>query len=146
VSIDPRFALRRLYPQGIRAWASDPFREIQMRTSNLLLLATSSALLLTATVTAQAACDPTVVASPTRYPLQSQVRGQQGVVFLEVKVDESGRVEKTRLLRSSGHERLDRAASLSIRDSWQFNVTGCERKDLPASDLIAVEYRYDSEK
>jgi TonB family protein len=118
-----------------------------MRTSTLLLLATSSALLFTTTFNAQAACDPTVVASPTRYPLQSQVRGQEGAVLFEVEVDESGRVADARLLRSSGHSRLDRAASQSIRDGWLFNVTGCERKDLPASDLITVEYRYDdSEK
>jgi periplasmic protein TonB len=115
-----------------------------MRTSTLLLLATSSALLLTAGVTAQASCDPTVITSPTRYPLQSQVRGQEGVVFLEVKVNESGHVADTRVLRSSGHDRLDRAASLSIRDNWLFNVTSCERKDLPVSDLIMVEYRYDA--
>jgi TonB family protein len=118
-----------------------------MRTSKLLLLAMNSALLLATSATAQASCDPTVITSPTRYPLQSQVRGQQGTVFLEVKVDESGHVAATRLLRSSGHDRLDRAASLSIRDSWLFNVTSCERKDLPVSDLIMVEYRYDdSEK
>jgi TonB family protein len=117
-----------------------------MRTSILLLLATSSALL-TTTFDAQATCDPTVVASPTRYPLQSQVRGQEGIVFLEVKVDESGHVADTQVLRSSGYNRLDRAASLSIRDGWLFNVTGCERKDLPISDLIRVEYRSDdSEK
>jgi protein TonB len=116
-----------------------------MRTSTLLL-ATGALLLATSTVTdtAQAACDPNVETSPTRFPLQSRLRGQEGVVLLEVKVDEAGLVADARILESSGHDRLDRAASLSIRDHWRFNVTGCDRKDLPATDLVSVEYRYDN--
>ena len=113
-----------------------------MRTPTLLLLAASSAVLFAAP-SVQAACDPTVIQSPTRFPLQSQLRGQDGVVFLEVTVDEAGRVSATQLLRSSGHKRLDRAADASIRDGWKFDVSKCTRKDLPVSDLIAVEYRND---
>ena len=114
-----------------------------MRSSTLLLLAMSTVALFASSSATQAACDPTVVQSPTKFPLQSQLRGQAGVVFLEVTVDESGHVSATQLLRSSGHKRLDQAASVSIRDQWVFDVTTCERKDLPASDLIAVEYRND---
>ena len=113
-----------------------------MRTPTLLLLAASSAVLFAAPAV-KAACDPTVIQSPTRFPLQSQLRGQDGVVFLEVTVDETGRVSATQLLRSSGHKRLDRAADASIRDGWKFDVSKCTRKDLPVSDLIAVEYRND---
>jgi periplasmic protein TonB len=114
-----------------------------MRTSTLHLLAVSSAVLFASSTATQAACDPTVIQSPTHFPLQSQLRGQRGVVFLEVTVDQSGRVAATQLLRSSGHKRLDQAAAASIRDGWLFNVATCERKDLPANDLIAVEYRND---
>ena len=114
-----------------------------MRTSTLLILAASSALLFGSSPVIQAACDPTVIQSPTKFPLQSQLRGQKGVVFLEVTVDEAGRVSGTQLLRSSGHKRLDLAASNSVRDNWKFDVTSCERKDLPANDLIEVEYRND---
>lgn len=117
-----------------------------MRTPTLLLLAASSAVLFAATPAAHAGCDPTVIQSPTRFPLQSQLRGQDGVVLLEVTVDADGRVSATQLLRSSGHKRLDRAADASIRDGWRFDVTNCERKDLPASDLIEVEYRNDEYK
>lgn len=109
-----------------------------MRAS-LLLLATGSAALLAST--ARAECDPHVVTSPTHFPLMAQTRGEQGTVLLEVKVDESGRVSETQLLRSSGYERLDRVASLSARNRWVFDVTGCERKDLPATDVVAVEFR-----
>ena len=114
-----------------------------MRTSTLFLLAAGSALLFASSPATQAACDPTVIQSPTKFPLQSQLRGQKGVVFLEVTVDETGRVSGTQLVQSSGHKRLDLAASASIRDAWKFDVTSCERKDLPANDLIAVEYRND---
>jgi TonB family protein len=114
-----------------------------MRNPTFLLLAASSALLLTSSPATFAACDPTVLESPTRFPLQSQVRGQEGVVFLDVTVDQSGRVTETELLRSSGYELLDRAASASIRDQWVFDVSSCERKDLPIKDLISVVYRHD---
>jgi TonB family protein len=114
-----------------------------MRTSTLLLLAASSAVLFASSPVTQAACDPTVIRSPTKFPLQSQLRGQKGTVLLDVTVDASGRVAATELVRSSGHKRLDLAASASIRDAWKFDVTSCERKDLPIKDLIAVEYRND---
>jgi protein TonB len=114
-----------------------------MRISTVLLLAAGSVTLFASSAPARAACDPTVIRSPTHFPLQSRQRGQQGVVFLEVTVDPSGRVSATQLLRSSGHERLDHAASMSIRERWVFDVTSCERKDLPATDLVTVEYRYD---
>jgi protein TonB len=117
-----------------------------MRTSTLLLLATSSAALLSSATTVQAECDPHVITSPTHFPIQSRMRAQQGVVFLEVKIDESGRVSETQLLRSSGYGLLDRAATSSVRKRWVFDVTNCQRKDLPASDLVSVEYRYDLEE
>jgi len=113
-----------------------------MRVSTLVLL-TTSAVLFASSPAIQAACDPTVVSSPTRYPLESQLRGQEGVVFLEVTVNESGRVSGTEILRSSGHRLLDRAASTSIRDQWVFDVTSCQRKDLPSNDLIEVRYQND---
>jgi TonB family protein len=117
-----------------------------MRTSALLSLAASSVVLLAPAMSAQAECDPRVIVSPTHFPRTSQLRSQEGVVFLEVKVDESGRVSETQLLRSSGFELLDRAASASVRHRWVFDVTNCARKDLPASDLVSVEYRYVPEK
>ncbi len=112
-----------------------------MRSSDLLSLAASAVVALAST-TAHAACDPRVVASPTHFPRTSQLRFQEGVVLLEVKVDASGRVSETQVLRSSGYDLLDRAASFSVRNRWQFDVTSCERGDLPASDRISIEYRY----
>jgi TonB family protein len=116
-----------------------------MRTSTLLLLASGAAALFGSTSSAIAACDPQVVASPTHFPIQSRARGQQGTVELEVTVDESGRVSSTEIVRSSGSGFLDRAAARSARKLWQFDVTNCERKDLPATDRINVEYRYEQQ-
>lgn len=113
-----------------------------MRVSTLPLLVSSLAIFASSPAT-QASCDPTVLQSPTKYPRHSQLRGQEGVVFLEVTVDESGHVSGTEILRSSGYRLLDSAATKSIRDRWVFDVTSCERKDLPASDLIQIEYRND---
>lgn len=114
-----------------------------MRTPTLLLLAVSAASPFVSSSPAQAACDPTILQSPTKFPLQSQLRGQQGVVFVEVTLDPAGRVTQTQLVQSSGHRRLDRAAVASIREGWVFDVTSCTQKELPASDVIAIDYRSD---
>lgn len=115
-----------------------------MRTPTLLMLTTGLSAWLAPALGTQAACDPQVVSSPTHFPIRSQVRGQQGAVLLEVTVEPSGRVSATQLLRSSGSTWLDRAAMASVRNHWQFDVTSCRRMDLPATDLIAIEYRYET--
>ena len=103
----------------------------------------SVSLLLPALSHAEGACAPQVIQSPTEFPLRSQLRGQAGVVHLTVKIDEHGRVASTELNRSSGHRLLDRAAQQSALSDWVFDVSDCVRKDLPASHLVAVEYRND---
>ena len=117
-----------------------------MRTAltRLALLATASfALLAPAFASADGSCAPRVVESPTKFPLQSQARGQKGIVYVDVTVDENGRATRTELRRSSGHYMLNRAATESIRHRWVFDVSNCERKDLPATNRYAVEYQND---
>lgn len=92
---------------------------------------------------AQPDCVPQAVSSPTKFPMRSQLRGQEGTVYLTVKVDESGHVSSTELTQSSGYRLLDRAALASVQSDWVFDVSGCARKDLPANHLISVEYRND---
>ena len=53
------------------------------------------------------------------YPRAARRRGYEGTVILEVLVDTRGRVGALRLLESSGHKILDRAASMSVKD-WVF--------------------------
>lgn len=91
---------------------------------------------------AQAAgCTARVMESPAEFPARAEPRGQSGTVFLEVVVDETGRATDAKVQRSSGHRLLDRAATTSVRDGWLFDVSSCERKDLPVNQVISIEYR-----
>ena len=62
-------------------------------------------------------------------------------VFQVHGIDENGRAQTAAVTESSGYRRLDRAAKQSVIDKWVFDVSNCERKDLPADHLVAVEYR-----
>ena len=113
------------------------------RSVALALLAAGSLQTLPIQVSAGENCGLRTLQSPTAFPIRSQLRGQSGTVLIEVSVDEKGRATGIQLLQSSGHRLLDRAASTSIRNNWHFDVSGCERKDLPATRTVAVEYRND---
>lgn len=56
---------------------------------------------------------------PPPYPIESRRRGEQGTVLLLLQIDAQGKVEEVRLLRSSGHPRLDRAAAAALA-KWRF--------------------------
>lgn len=107
-----------------------------------ILTTASLSLLLPALAPAETStCDPRVLSSPTRFPVRSQLRGQHGIVYLNVSIDQNGRATSTQLARSSGHRLLDRAATQSVLADWVFDVTSCVRKDLPTTDVVAVDYR-----
>lgn len=78
--------------------------------------------------------------SPTKYPLRSQARGQSGTVIVDIRVNADGRATAVDLHSSSGFRLLDRAAVNSVLNNWQFDVSACESKDLPAKHLVAIEY------
>lgn len=108
---------------------------------SLAILATVSSSLSTAALAED--CQPRVVQGDATFPLRAQVRGQAGTVFMDVTVDSDGRPADVRIVDSSGYRLLDRAAEQSVREQWQFDVSACERKDLPITHRIAVEYRND---
>ena len=87
-------------------------------------------------------CTLQATRSPTEFPIRSQLRGQRGIVLVAVSVDRTGRATATRVIQSSGHRLLDRAATSSIRD-WQFEISGCDREDLPLTRTVSIEYRND---
>ena len=101
----------------------------------------SASLLLPAFANAEAICKPHIVESQTKFPVRAQLRGQEGVVYINVRVDENGRAASTELHQSSGYRLLDRAAKQSVQENWVFDVSDCVRKDLPANHLVAVDYR-----
>src|SRR5262249_49709434 len=111
------------------------FWEMAMNTvfaSGLTILAASISLFGPTLASADDTCAPHVVQSETRFPVSSQVRGQEGTVYLNVSVDGNGRAQTAQLQHSSGYRRLDRAAADSVINKWVFDVSSCERKDLPA--------------
>lgn len=89
------------------------------------------------------ACQPQVVADDTAFPTRSQLRGQRGTVVMDITVDEQGRAQSAEIVESSGYRLLDRAAEQSALARWQFDVSTCDRNDLPVRQRIAVEYRND---
>jgi protein TonB len=54
------------------------------------------------------------------YPPTSRRLGEQGSVTLQVLVDIDGRVVDTKLVQSSGFERLDQAALDGVKGSYRF--------------------------
>jgi TonB family protein len=109
--------------------------------SGLTILAASISLHATTAAAADIACAPHVIESQTTFPKRSQLRGHAGTVYIDVIVDENGRARKAELQRSSGYRLLDRAATKSVLDNWLFDISTCQRKDLPIIHSVAVEYR-----
>ncbi|TVQ97507.1 MAG: energy transducer TonB [Deltaproteobacteria bacterium] len=60
------------------------------------------------------------------YPRVAQRAGLQGTVVLEVRIDAQGNIREVRVLRSSGHGVLDRAALASIERIGRFDAPPSE--------------------
>lgn len=132
--------------QAPRRFFRTEFKGKTMSASpTLTLLATASIALfnIAAPAAADTSCEVRVVQdqSYTRFPMRSQLRGQQGTVVVDVTLDDKGRATAAKLHRSSGHRLLDRAATRSVLESWQFDVSKCGRDELRGSYLVGVEYR-----
>src|SRR5262245_47584502 len=112
--------------------------------STLATLAAATALLTASVASAADTCKPTLVQKSTAFPLSAQIRGQEGTVYMNVTIDENGRAQSADLNRSSGYRRLDRAATRSAVENWVFDVSACERKDLPVTHVVAVEFHNDA--
>ena len=54
------------------------------------------------------------------YPPASRRAGEQGSLILQVLIDADGRVEGSKLVQSSGFERLDQAALEGVKTSYRF--------------------------
>ena len=77
-----------------------------------------------------------------RYPKRAKRRGYEGTVLLEVLVDRNGRVKELRILTSSGHSVLDRAALKSVK-GWLFEpgMVGDEKVDMWVRVPVRFELR-----
>jgi TonB family protein len=112
--------------------------------SSLATLAAATALLTAPLASADTACKPHLVQKQTSFPLGSQIRGQEGTVYMNVVIDENGRAQRADLRRSRGYRKLVRAAARGAVANWVFDVSACERKDLPVTHVVAVEYHNDA--
>lgn len=74
-----------------------------------------------------------------RYPSQARRRNQQGVVLLEVRLDEQGRQRSLNVLRSSGVESLDRAALQAVA-AWRFNPETTDGQAVPSRVHIPIQF------
>jgi periplasmic protein TonB len=68
---------------------------------------------------------------PPEYPPAARRRGYAGTVMMEVFVDREGKVRDLRLVQSSGHAMLDRAAMRAVK-GWMFEPArqGEEKVDM----------------
>jgi len=77
---------------------------------------------------------------PPPYPRSARRRGMEGTVLLEVFVSAQGKPEKIKLLESSGHGVLDRAALSAVR-SWIFEPGTIG--DRPVDMWVRVPIRFE---
>ena len=83
--------------------------------------------------------DPTASPQPN-YPTAALRRGMEGVVTLLVTVDAEGRVTRVRVLESSGHGLLDRAAQDGVR-KWRFTPATENGEAVPGAARVPIRFR-----
>ncbi|MDH4607382.1 energy transducer TonB [Pseudomonas sp. BN102] len=76
---------------------------------------------------------------PPIYPAQARRRNLQGLVLVEVRLDEAGLLREIRLLRSSGVESLDRSA-LDAVSAWRFRPETLNGQPVPSRVRIPIEF------
>jgi protein TonB len=74
-----------------------------------------------------------------RYPVESRRRKEQGTVYLLVMLDTDGAVADLRVTRSSGHERLDRAALDAVR-KWRWSPTIRNGEAVPVQGTVDIPF------
>lgn len=84
---------------------------------------------------------PSFMQPPTapRYPNLAKRRNQQGVVLLEVRLDERGQQRALQIVRSSGVESLDEAALEAVA-AWHFRPETEDGRAVPSRVQIPIEF------
>lgn len=80
-----------------------------------------------------------VEASPPRYPIDSRRAREQGTVVLDVTVGLDGRVAQIAVSRSSGFDRLDRAALAAVKH-WRWSPTRQNGAALVVQGLVRIPF------
>jgi len=74
-----------------------------------------------------------------RYPVESRRRKEQGTVYLLVMLGTDGAVADLRVARSSGHERLDKAALDAVR-KWRWSPTIRNGEAVPVQGTVDIPF------
>lgn len=74
-----------------------------------------------------------------KYPKMARRRGLQGMVVLEVLVDKNGEVADLRILTSSGHYSLDKAATAGVKN-WTFEPAIREGKKVKMWVRVPIRF------
>lgn len=84
---------------------------------------------------------PSFVTPPPapRYPSVARRRNQQGIVRVEVCLDERGQQQKLTLIKSSGVESLDEAALEAVKN-WRFRPELVDGRAVPSRVEIPIEF------
>lgn len=73
------------------------------------------------------------------YPLMSRKRREEGEVVLRVRVDANGQPETVNIQTSSGHSRLDRAASSAVQ-KWRFVPANQGGVNIAAWVVVPIQF------
>lgn len=74
------------------------------------------------------------------YPALSRRLGEEGVVRLNILVNEEGSVERLKLAQSSGYERLDQSAMNIVQSSWKFEPARQDGKPVAAWVIVPIHF------
>ena len=80
---------------------------------------------------------------PPDYPRVSVRAGEEGTVVCRLHISEAGVVSQVEVARSSGFERLDRAATEAL-SHWRFEPRRSDGRPVPATLLHQVTFRLQS--
>lgn len=80
-----------------------------------------------------------VSAPPPRYPITSRREREQGIVVLDVRLGNDGRVEQISIRRSSGSQRLDDAALSAVR-RWRWTPTVVGGAPVRVRGLVEIPF------
>lgn len=80
-----------------------------------------------------------ISAEPPRYPLDSRRRHEQGTVVLALLLDLDGKVADISISKSSGSDRLDRAALSAVR-RWRWSPTRRDGAAVMVRGLVEIPF------
>lgn len=92
-----------------------------------------------ATATATDLSATMIAARPPSYPTLSRRNREQGIVTLAVRLSLDGQVDAVSIARSSGFERLDKAALAAVKH-WRWSPTMREGRAVAVAGLVRMPF------